>query len=495
LARFLVGLALLGIANLATMPASARQLPADRPWSCGTVDALREGARGVVSCNLQLPNVVESEHFSIQWGNSAGGMSTGTGEYLLDALEAARAVYLDAGYPEPAGNPDLKVPFYLGNSGSGAPPIDFDGGYTTVCAEWEHAYVVLSWMSADGSNVDVANHELFHAVQFGAPDPYSVEGFYWEASATWAEELARPDLDIYHWFLPYYLSIPHYPMDYQDWSSQEGFLHPYAMFILPMAIGEFSPHGQEALLRAWTGAGGGLIPRMEALWEERGDATSFAEQFGIFTAHVSVHDFQDGDLYRQYGPPATREILQAPAERDGVGAPERYGTHYWKVEAGEPEGEETKLVVDFDGAGEGGWVVVLNRSTDGRTALPTVGSAGDDGAVHVEGIDFGTLYSEAWVTVTATEPGQPDYELRIDLVEQDEDPGSDLPDDDDDDDDDDDGAGGGGRGRVGGGGCSGPGGSHPFAWGGPLSAASPLWLLPGPSLARRRRVRPAAPPK
>jgi hypothetical protein len=442
---------------------------AGAPFQCDTVRRLEE--RGTTQCGLELSNRVESEHFSVEWG-PAGGTSIATAEYLLDGLEATRTVFLDGGYAEPAGNSDgYRVPFYLGNSGGGAPTINFNGGYTTVCSDFEHAYVVMSSIEQTIGTLDVANHELFHAVQMGSPNPYSVEGFYWEASATWAEEFAEPTFNQYQWFLPAYTNHTNWAIDHQD-SSQDGFLHRYAMFILPMYLYESSPSGPEVLQRVWNGSGSGLVERLDTAWRDFAHDTTFKEQFGAFTAHVSTMDFVDGDLY-DFAPVPPREVFEGDAELTDVIAPRWFGAHFYRVRLDEDDREagRTKLRVSFDGT-DSGWVVAINRSPDGREAIPTMVLADEDGVASVSVIDVGTLYDETWVIVTSTQTEAPNYDLTITFVDQTEEPGSDIEPDDNDDDND--------RHRRGTG-CQGV-SSHPFGYRG-VGALALVFLVP---LLRRR---------
>lgn len=467
------------------------------PFSCGTTDVMRvqaawpdldaqqswrfrrvlggpqgEGrggeARGGVPCFYELSHSVESDHFSVQWG-SYGGTDETAAQHLLDAAEAARQVYLDAGYAEPFGNPDVKVPFYLGNSGPDAPGIDFSGGYTTVCASYQHAYVVLSDIDVSNSTVDVGNHELFHTVQMGSPDPYSVDEFWWEATAVWAEDLSRPDLDIYAWFLPYYTNNTQLAMDLVGY-DEIGFLHQYAMFILPTYIDEYSPGGPQALVDVWNGSGGGLIDRLESSWAGQQIDTSFDREFGGFGAAASVMDFEDQAIYSRIPP---WEVIEPPATVEGETAPQRYGTHYYRVDPSEDDIDagNTKILVHLDGGGPS-WVLALNRSSDGSTALPTVVIADSDGQADAVGIDVGTLYSETWLAVSCTRQSCASYDLDVEVVLQTEDPGSDVDPPDDD-----------GDGKRQGAGCKGI-GVHPFSF---RTGGVSLGLLAIPFLFRRRR--------
>lgn len=427
---------------------------------------------GGMPCFQMLPNVVESDHFTVQWGNGAS-LSDSAANHLLDALEDARQKYLDAGYAEPFGNPDIKVPFYLANSGSGAPGIDFSGGYTTVCNSYQHAYVALSSIEVSDSTIDVGVHELFHAVQMGSPNPYGVDSFYWESTAVWAEDFVQPDLNIYAWFLPYYTNYTDLALDYET-GSEVGFMHQYAMFIFPTYIDEYSPGGPQALVDVWNGADGDLETRLETSWTDQGFDTTFDREFGGFTAYSSVMDYEDQATYNS-NRIQPWEVLDPGDEVEDETAPSRFGSHYYRFD---PDDEDvdagrTKIRVSFDGDGPS-WVVALNRSTDGNTALPTVAISDAEGLVEIEAIDVGTWYEEAWVVVTCSRSSCNPYDLTIEAVDQTEDPGSDLDPGDDDDDDD---------GRPQGLDCSGL-GYHPFAY---RLAGVSLGLLLTPLLFLRRR--------
>ncbi len=454
----------------AMIGAAATAHAAEPAFVCGTTGPAATVDRGVLPCFHELPNRVESDHFSVQWGSN-GGTSESAAQAMLEELEYARSVYLEAGYAEPAGVGDgYKVPFYLGNSGPGSPGINFPGGYTTMCGSYQHAYVVMSGIENSNGSKDVANHELFHAVQMGSPAPYDVDQFYWEASATWAEDLVEPDFNIYQWFLPSYTNHTEWALDFQGQGSNDEFLHPYAMFIFPTFIDEHAPSGPEVLVQVWSEPGGGLVDKMETAWQGFAHDTSFPLEFGRFTAYVSVMEFEDRAVYEPNAVPP-RSVIEPPRQVDG--SPDWYGSHFYRVE---PSGDDidddhTKMRLVLDG-GSSDWVVAISRSPDGTTTIPTIGLS-DDGDLTLEAIDVGTLYDETWVIVTSID-GSGSYTLDVEMVEQTEPPGSDIDPPDGDDDDDD------GRRRPGAG-CSGT-KSHPFSYQG-LTLSLLLFALP---LLRRR---------
>jgi hypothetical protein len=420
--------------------------------------------RGSLGCFWNLINIVESDHFRAQWG-SDGQVDPSDVDALLEHLEAARLVFLDAGYAPSLGSPNYKIPIYLGNSGPGAPSIDFSGGYATVCNSFEQAYVVLSSFGPS-STANVANHELFHTVQFGSPSPYDVDAYYWEASAVWAQKLAEPEFTGYTWPLSAYTRHTEWALTlYGFIQSTDGFLHKYAMFILPMYIAEFAPGGPEALLAVWNGTGPGLAYRLDDFWDDEHSYTDFPEQFGHFTAHVAMMDFEHHSFYTPHSV-SPRDVLRPGADPHRDVSPDTYGSHFYLVGLEEAEGKMTTLQITFDGAP--GWIVALSRSDDGVTAQSTVGIADGEGQVILEGPGLGSVFTEAWVIVTnggEVLPSPGTYSLSLELVERDPTSG------------------------PGGEGCNTCGGSantgHPFTYNPGLG----LSLLLFPVMARRERRR------
>jgi hypothetical protein len=476
--------------------------PADQDRLDAALGGVGDEERGGgMACFATLPNVAESDHFTVQWGD-AGGTSESAANHLLVALESARTIYLAAGYAEPFGNPSIQVPFYLGNSGSGAPSIDFDGAYTTVCSSYQHAYGVLSSIEFNDDTANTGAHELFHAVQMGSPNPYSVDSFYWEASAVWAEELARPDLNIYAWSLPYYTGHTELALNYGG-SGEVGLLHESAMFILPAYIEQHAPGGPQALVDVWNGASGDLEDRLEASWTAQGFDTSFEREFGAFTAFSSVMAYEDQPIYDSARIQPWR-VLDSNDEVEGEVAPGHFGSHYYQLDLADDDvgAGRTRIRLSLDGRGPS-WILALNRSSDGDAALPTVVLSDDDGLAVIEADDVGTLYSEAWIVVTCSRNSCAPYDLTVRMVEQTEQPDDDddsAGDDDDSTGDDDDSAtlwddqysdldadgGSGGSNQSGGCSCS------DAARTGTLRPLLLLTLVLLPGRRRRGRIAPAA---
>jgi len=432
--------------------------------------------RGNVACDLELANVVESEHFSVQWG-PAVNMSQSVAQYLLDALEVVRGRFLDGGYPEPAGNPDVRVPFYFGNSGGGSPSIGFDGGYTTMCSGGEHAYVVMSTMRDDAGSVELATHELFHAVQMGGPASGPVDGWYWEASATWSEDFSEPNWNTYAWVLSAFTTAVDLPL-----ADESSFLHRYGLFIFVSFLAEHAPGELDLARHVWTSESrGGLADRLEEYWESIDERTDFPEQFARFTAKTAIMDYVDQDVFLG-APVPPRDVLSPPTSLEDEGGPPLYGSHYYRIDDADAEGR-TKLRVRFEGADDRDWLVAFARTPDGVTAVDSQMYLDRWGSETLDLLDLGSTYEDTWIIVTRTADDPSSYTLELEWLEQTEPPGSDLlPDG---------GRDGRRRDRIGGA-C---GAVHPFSW--PTFTASMAdgdagWvvLLLLPLFARRRRIAP-----
>jgi len=400
------------------------------------------GPGGSVQCNGTAPNEAESDHFVVKYGNSYDGAGV---EDLLEAVEAHRATLVEElGYQEPWGiEQGLKLPVFIGNSGSGMPTISWQGGYASICPDRQGAYFVLSPNISDWTFTgDVAPHELYHTVQFS----YDVwlDDWWWEATAVWSEDLTYTDINAYAWFIEYYTDAPETSIE------EAGTYRMYGMFIFPMYLEEFEADGIHAMREIWEQATTGSIPdAMDVVLSDHHD-TTFDDAFAGFSGRAAVmEDFEDGSLFGE--PIRVAKVTSYPEDSSSAtdAPPQRYGTNYIELHADDAEPPDTKLRFEFDGGGESSWIlgVTQHRIEDGlnRVSHPELG---DDGNATVEIIDFGTLYDEVVIGVTWS--GQSlqstGYSWTADIVEQTEPQGDDDDDDDVVIDDDDDSLDGGGSG-------------------------------------------------
>lgn len=437
--------------------------------------ATRSAAAAWSSCRSEVPNAFESDHFRILWGSDTSLVNEAGVEALAESLESSRSTFLDLGYLEPAGigtesqGEAWKLPIYMGNTGSEVPTIGWSGGYTTGCPDnWQAAYIVLSPDMEDFGmqGWEVAAHELYHAVQF-AYNNYGVAGWWWEASATWAEDVAWPDSNGFAWFTDYQRA-PWVTIEMENGS------HEYSMYVLATSLEEVEKDGVHLMREIWETPASGVPAAFDSLLESRG--TTFSEAFARFTGHAAHMAFEDHDVISL--PTTSGSASEYPAELEpGQDPPDRWGTHYFKLTPPGDAGQDlTKVVADLDGLGDPKFVLALTRVREDGTALVTTAAAGDDGTATLEGIDFGTLYNPAYVAVSYTDgQGDGSYSLRVEVVAQTEEPGSDEPPPPDGDDD------------VGdppaedvGAGC---GGASPFAWGDGGSPNGGCDAAPSPPLA------------
>ena len=402
--------------------------PAFHPVGAGG-DALPPPPEASESCNAAAPNEQESENFVVKWGPSYNG---GGVDDVLTAMEEARRVFVEElGYQQPYGvGSGWKLPIFIGNSGGGMPTIGWSGGYTTLCTDHQGAYIVLSQdFQSWEFTADVGPHELFHAVQFGYGGAMMIEGYWWEATAVWSEDLAYPDLNGYVWFLSEYTSGPHQAL------NLENGIHEYGMFIFPMAIEEFVDEGADALRRVWEQPGSGQIPDALGAILEESHGTTFDDAFAVFTARASVmEDFEDGALFGIPSRIGSTSDYPASGEDEADYPPQTYGTNFIELKAPDVEPPNTKLRFEFDGAGESSWVLGALRHRVGEGTNKAVpGDVGGDGTATMEFIDFGTLYDGVVVGVSWTGGGSaPPYSWSADIVEQTEPQGDDDDGDDDD---------------------------------------------------------------
>ena len=379
------------------------------------------------SCNQSAPNEQESDHFVVKWGSSYSGSGV---DDLLEALEAARATFVDDyGHQEPYGvGTGWKLPIFVGNSGSGMPTIGWSGGYTTTCTDHSGAYIVLSQdLTSWEFNADVGPHELYHAVQFG----YGawLDDWWWEATATWSEDLTYPDINGFVWFLSEYTSEPHVSIETANGARE------YGMFIFPTYIEEFEIDGADALRKTWENPVSSVIPEsLDAILQADHEST-FDDAFAHFTARVATMEaFEDGSLFGAPVYVGSTDSYPFDSSDVDVQAPERYGTNFVGFHLDDSLDEpNTKLRFEFDGGGQNDWVIGLgkHRIADDLQRTQRVEVKGD-GTAEVEVIDFGTLYDEIVLGISwnGANSNSVEYTWSVDVIEQTEPQGDDDDDDD-----------------------------------------------------------------
>ncbi len=379
------------------------------------------------SCNQTANNEQESDHFVVKWGPNFSG---GGVDDLLEALEAARGVFVDDyGHQEPYGvGTGWKLPIFIGNSGGGMPTIGWSGGYTTTCTDHSGAYIVLSQdIGSWEFSADVGPHELYHAVQFG----YGawLDDWWWEATATWSEDLTYPDINGFVWFLSEYTSEPHVSIE-----TSNG-IREYGMFIFPTYVEEFEIDGADALRKTWENSGISSIPEsLDSILQADHEST-FDDAFAHFTARAATMEaFEDGSLFGAPVYVGSTDSYPFDSSEVDVQAPERYGTNFVGFQADDSLDQPyTKFRFEFDGGGQNDWVIGLgkHRIADDLQRTQRVEVKGD-GTAEVEVIDFGTLYDEIVLGISwaGNNSNSVEYTWNVDVIEQTEPQGDDDDDDD-----------------------------------------------------------------
>ncbi len=248
----LVALCLPGTARAARCAIGPREA-GDRRIS--PAPPLRRGVLGRESLQAPEPGVhaTLTPNFRILWGEEhpRGDPDWAPGpdgvprwvRELGEALESARLVQGGFGFPEPYGADRYLLDVYVADTGAtahGSPVRLGPGfyGYADVDPGAGAAYFVFGadFSGTAGDEVAVlravAAHELFHAVQraeYPWDDRLEVpasrwarEGWWFEATATWMEEVCEPDADDYVPFVRGFLARPEQPLGLRDGRREYG---------------------------------------------------------------------------------------------------------------------------------------------------------------------------------------------------------------------------------------------------------------------------------
>lgn len=215
---------------------------AEHPQRCGT--PLIVEARHIIQdpglrakllqsfARPQLPHSyrTHSGHFRVHYdlvGHDAVDPADGDGDRVPDYVEEAATALDDAwhlevevlGYRAPPGDGGVdgeEYDVYLRNEDLryyGLTYPEQSGPVTSSYIELDNNYAEATYWSrgVDGLRVTAA-HEFFHAVQFGYYQ--GADGIWWqEASATWMEEVAHPEVDDYVHYLDGFLASPEQALD------------------------------------------------------------------------------------------------------------------------------------------------------------------------------------------------------------------------------------------------------------------------------------------
>ncbi len=306
----------------------------------------------------QKDNRVDTEHFSVQWDD---GISTeSNAQAFADSLEESWEVEVtELGWKEPRGGEIYQMLVTIENLGSGA------GAYTTVdsCAGDYRAYVVASSGSFSAGNwyKTMACHELHHAIQYAYG--FAHEFWWWEASATWVEDLVYPYANDWANALYMFAQSPHVGMNASAGNSQDQtlFWHTYGMGIWGMFLDQHVG-GNDLVKDTWyesQGRSGQYDFWMPDVIEETGH--DFDELMADFMAATAVMDYRDRIYITDAQRSSNVQTLPADGEASYRDRPQSLGMNFIEFSAS-LGGEGMALKVTFDGdTGADYWNAVLVR--------------------------------------------------------------------------------------------------------------------------------------
>lgn len=180
-----------------------------------------------------LEQVAFSEHFALHWGASYTDLDRV--EEILTLLEQSLTIEVEVvGMPSVDDGRYFNV--YLGDTGEAMPDSLNVAGYYDVDSTGQPMivlgpFVLNSWSIAKTT----IPHELFHALQHRANQYGDYDDrWYWEATATWSEQVVLPGHPSHADFLHGYALLPHLPLTYYSLFGSGALddLHPYGAFIV-----------------------------------------------------------------------------------------------------------------------------------------------------------------------------------------------------------------------------------------------------------------------
>jgi len=376
----------------------------------------------------QKDRVINSEHFSVQWDE--GVISEAQAAAFSNSLEESWEVEVnELGWRKPDGsNLYLMLVLVEDLGGTGA------GAYTTVdsCGMGYLPYVVASPGSFSMGEwyKTMACHELHHAIQYSYG--FAHEFWWWEATATWVEDLVYPHANDWANALYMFAQTPHLGMNASAGGSndQQLFWHTYGMGVWGMFLDQHV--GGNALVRAtWEAVADESCQYcawMPDVMEDVGE--DFDALMAEFMAHTSVMNYRDRNMLTDVK--RSDEVRNLPAEDYAGGdKPQSLGLNI--IEFDRRSGESGKMLeVTFDGSNDADrWnaVLALGESTldayvvfeldesgqgvatipfDGSTTVQLIVSPVDSGAKGYSynwrsADDFGYVWSAQLVDESASE--------------------------------------------------------------------------------------------
>lgn len=197
-------------------------------------------SRAVVPLPTEGAHVHTTTHFRVLWGDAYDHNDPewadpdGDGiplwvQTITDTLEKAYAIQVNLGFSTPYGVEQYYIDAYVANTGVKVEGVNITlsndfYAYTDIDAEYQTAYFIFNddFSPHTTSELNALRatvvHELFHAVQrvdypwddeIAVPDlRWNEEKWWFEATATWMEELCEPESNEYIPYIQRFLAAP-----------------------------------------------------------------------------------------------------------------------------------------------------------------------------------------------------------------------------------------------------------------------------------------------
>ena len=180
-----------------------------------------------------LEQVAFSEHFALHWGASYTDLER-VEDLLVLLEESLRTEVESVGMPTVASGYYFNV--YLGSTGESMPDSLNVAGYYDVDSTGHPMIVLGEFVTSSWSIAKTTvPHELFHALQHRTSQYGQFQDrWYWEATATWSEQVVLPGHPSHADFLYGYALLPHLPLTHYSLFGAGALdeLHPYGAFIV-----------------------------------------------------------------------------------------------------------------------------------------------------------------------------------------------------------------------------------------------------------------------
>lgn len=344
--------------------------------------------------NVNGTSTVHGDNFVVHYET---GVSKAIAEQFLDDLEEGREPLIEAGWTPVYGTHRFPIMAYIQN-GSGS------GAYTTVAecgtVGWMPYIVTYESVFSDATWAEsMAPHEYHHAQQFTYGSGH--EFWYWEATATWIEEIAQPSANQWSSYLYGGYSLqPWIAMRASSQQDQNEFYHMYGMGVWGFHITENV--GENVMLDTWKYAkthGSQYDLSIVDVLNDLGH--DFDAIYADFVARNTVFDYNEGRWMGDVAIERTHGSLPADGESTRSHEPEALGQNYIEISPGAATDDAPDLRVSFTGESSSPWLALLVGTDGSDVAGVAEVTVADDGTGTGVLQDFGA-FDQVFLVVSPT---------------------------------------------------------------------------------------------